>query len=609
MCLGWYWVAKWVCIAWYWVAKWVCKAFVWIVKAVCLVFSWVLQLACVAWDWLRCAVVAIVNAISGLFGGDRSRPSVDKVFVLMLENRSFDHVFGLSGLRWTSPSGEPVEVDGILSGAHTNVDPLTGVAYPAVGGAEFSLKGVDKDPGHEFENTVVALCGDGSIFPPSHVYPPIDNSGFIANYRHNGSTEPWRIMYCFEPERMPVLNQLAREFAVCDAWFSSLPGPTWPNRFFAAAASSGGLDRSPTDLETVAATTVDGYRFENGTIYDALDDACIEWRIVEGDDFPVSFALAGMNLNALQGRFTGFEDFVTEVQSPTYAPRYVFVEPKYGAHGFDVTGPGDFTCGNSMHPLDDVTRGEQLIKDVYDALRRSPHWERSVLVITFDEHGGFYDHVQPPPAVPPGDTPTLSNVQWGFKFDRLGVRVPAVVVSPLVRRGTIDKTVYDHTSILATVERMFGLRSLTKRDAAANDLIHLLTGPSRDDTPRELDPPAHNDHPLPCEGDDEPTLRSQRQRIVQAASADREFMRLVQAKPEPSQIGFTQIALRRVEINVPAKERAQWRDRYLAIRTAGDAALFMIDAKLRLKHGQPLGSTLDSLSTSPGDMDVDTWPS
>ena len=413
---AWYWVAKWVCKAWYWVAKWVCKAFAWVVKAVCVAFSWFLQLVCVAWDWLRCAILALLRAIAGLFGRASRGPRVEHVFVLVLENRSFDHMFGLSGLTGIGVDGKPTTVDGADAARDSNVDPATGVAFPVGPGADFALKGIDEDPGHEFEDTVVALCGDGAAYPASHVYPTINNSGFIANYRHSGSSTPERIMRCFEPAQLPVLTKLAREYAICDNWFSSLPGPTWPNRFFALAASSGGLDGSPSPADIVFATTIEGYRFSNGNIFDLLDDYCIEWRIFEGDEFPVSFALSGMNLNALQGRFTDFDEFATELSNPGFAPKFVFIEPKYGAHGFDVTGPGDFTCGNSMHPLDDVTRGEQLVKTVYESIRNSPHWDTSLLIITFDEHGGFYDHVKPPAATPPGDVVTSSYVQHGFTF-------------------------------------------------------------------------------------------------------------------------------------------------------------------------------------------------
>jgi phospholipase C len=151
----------------------------------------------------------------------------------------------------------------------------------------------------------------------------------------------------------------------------------------------------------------------------------------------------------------------------------------------------NFKCGNSQHPLDDVTRGEKLVKDVYEAIRSSPVWPTSLLVITYDEHGGFYDHVVPPPAVGPGDRFDPANCRHDFRFDQLGVRVPAVIVSPHVPRGVIDHTVYDHTSLLATVEHLYGLEPLTKRDAAAARFDHLFSAPAaRDDAPMLLPDPA-----------------------------------------------------------------------------------------------------------------------
>ncbi|GAA3431758.1 hypothetical protein GCM10018954_013590 [Kutzneria kofuensis] len=167
----------------------------------------------------------------------------------------------------------------------------------------------------------------------------------------------------------------------------------------------------------------------------------------------------------------------------------MFIEPDYG----DVlVGARDFRGGNSQHPLADITDGERLIKTVYEAIRNSPHWEHSVLIITYDEHGGFYDHVPPPPAAPPEDRIVFPhNVHHGFAFDQLGVRVPAVVVSPLIPRGTVDHTTYDHTSLLATVEHLFGLDPLTRRDAEANHLLHLFALPEpRRDAPTVLPDPA-----------------------------------------------------------------------------------------------------------------------
>jgi phospholipase C len=446
---------------------------------------------------------------------------------------------------------------------------------------------VDKDPGHEFEDAVEQLCGPGVEHHGGPYPQPITNSGFVQNYVDTGSVAPERIMRCYTPEQLPVLNALAREFAVCDRWFSSLPGPTFPNRFFALAASSGGLDGSPSKLDIVTAATVEGYRFANGNIFDLLDQHCIEWRIFEGDEFPAAFLLSGMNLNALQGRFDDFEEFESELGASSFGPKFVFIEPKYGTHDFAATGPGDFTCGNSMHPLDDVTRGERLVKSVYEAIRNSPHWEKSLLVVTFDEHGGFYDHVLPGPAVPPGDPVTESYVQHDFEFDQLGIRVPTVVVSPFIRRGVIDHTEYDHTSILATVQRLFGLKSLTNRDQAANDLLHLLSLEApRADAPASLPEPARNPDPLDCDDDDEDVLLRKRAELRIAQKTGRyEGRRTEEYEPTSTQIGFAQVALLRALQTARYPEREQWIEQFKAIETGVDAALFMTDAKLKVAHG------------------------
>jgi phospholipase C len=586
-CRAWYWVAKWVCKGWYWVAKWVCKAFAWVVKAVCVVWSWGATLVCVAWDTLRCALLSLLRALSRLFGkGRRAGPQVEHVFVLMLENRSFDHMLGFSDITGVGIDGNPTSVDGADPSRDRNT--ANGVDFPVATPADLSLKDVDEDPGHEFDDTVVQLCGPDVEYQGGAYPQPITNAGFAENYLDRGSPAPGRIMRCYTREQLPVMNALAREFAVCDRWFSSLPGPTFPNRFFAVAASSGGLDDSPSKLDIVTAMTVEGYRFENGNIFDLLDQYCIEWEIYEGDEFPVCFALSGMGLNALQGRFEDFDELAPRLSATSFGPKFVFIEPKYGRHEFAVTGPGDFTCGNSMHPLDDVTRGEKLIKDVYEAIRNSPHWEKSLLIVTFDEHGGFYDHVPPGAAVPPGDTVTQSYVHHNFEFDQLGVRVPALVISPFTRRGVVDHTDYDHTSILATVQRLFGMKSLTNRDAAANDLLHLLSlGSPRGDAPTSLPDPAANPNPLDCDDDeDEDVLLAKRSELRIAQKTGRYGDRRTEEFPPTStQIGFAQVALLRVLQTAAYPEREQWLEQYLAIDTGVDAALFMTESKLKVVHG------------------------
>ncbi len=437
--------------------------------------------------------------------GDEKQASgtIEHIFVLMLENRSFDHMLGFAGLSGTdAATGGPTKADDLVNNPHSNADPNDpGTQVPAASPAELKLYPPDVDPGHEFTNVLMQLCGTHASYPDpgTKKYPAIDNSGFIGSYRASGSPNPAKIMKCFSPDQVPVLTALAREFAVCDHWFASVPGPTWPNRFFVHAASSGGLDDSPSGFSSATATFLDGYSFQNGTIYDRLDAGRLGWTVFMGDELPQVFSIKGMTEARLEGHFKGFDQFGKMVNDPGFSANYVFIEPSYG-NVLPAT-PGDFTCGNSQHPLDDVTRGEKLIKSVYETIRNSPHWNNSLLLVTYDEHGGFYDHVSPPAIVSPGDRTTdKSNNHHNFDFTQLGIRVPAIVVSPLIPAGTIDHALYEHSSALATVENTFGLDPLTNRDRQANTLSHLLSlAAPRTDAPTALpDPP---DSGFRCEHD------------------------------------------------------------------------------------------------------------
>lgn len=589
-CQAWYWVAKWVCKGWYWVAKWVCKAFAWVVKAVCTVWGWVIRSVCVAWNLVWCFLTSISRGITNLFSGKkRSTSKIEHVFVLMMENRSFDHMLGFSRLKGKDAiTGLPREANGANINRDKNLNPDTGVEVAVSTPADLALKDIDKDPSHEFKNVLTQLCGDSSLYDPStgHYPTTINNSGFIKDYKNDGANNPDRIMHCFTKEQLPVLNKLAEEFAVCDNWFSSLPGPTWPNRFFLMAATSGGLDDSPSSFDTATSVGFNGYRFANGNIFDLLDSYCIDWRIFEGDKFPVSFALNGMWQNELQGRFKDFDDFESELNKPGFGEKFVFIEPQYGEHEFDITGPGDFVCGNSMHPLDDVTRGEKLIKKVYETIRNSPHWEKSMLLITFDEHGGFYDHVVPPPAIPPGDLTTIDYVVNNFKFDRLGVRVPALVISPLIKKGIIDNTEYDHTSCLATVERLFGMKHLTNRDKNANDFLHLFSlDTPRTDTPAIL-PDAHRPE-LSCEDNETiEKLITLRSKLILAQEEQPKGDIILRQKPASNtQIGFAYVALLKVLHQSKYPEREKWKEEFKNLQTKTDAARFMTEAKIKIFYG------------------------
>jgi len=361
----------------------------------------------------------------------------------------------------------------------TEANSFNGSTYRVATGADYVMPA---DPGHEFNNVLEQLCGQGATYPSGGAYPAITNSGFVASYvASGGGANPGEVMKCFAPTQLPVLVALAREFALCDNWLASMPGPTWPNRMFVHSASSGGLDHSPSTDEIVEWETVGGFQFEAGSIFDGLKNKGISWRLYAGDDFPMVAALKRISLFDIRH----YSNFAADLAHPTYPYCYIFIEPSY-----DVLN--EYRNSTSQHPLTDITLGESLIKETYEAIRNSPHWNSSLLIVTWDEHGGFYDHAIPPSAVAPGDTaPRNKYNQYGFTFQQYGPRVPAIAISPMIPKNVIDHRVYDHASIPATIEALFGLNALTQRDAKANRLGALLSlSAPRTDTSTTLLAPA-----------------------------------------------------------------------------------------------------------------------
>jgi len=412
---------------------------------------------------------------------------IKNVFVLLLENRSFDHMLGFSGITGTDA----------VKDVAIKVEGLTGDEWNNHGGARHYVRSpflepIPIDPAHEFLDVLEQLCGTQADYAPGKNYPLINNSGFVSNYAHSHSKDEGnatrnfgQIMHGFTAEQLPVLNALAKNFAVCDSWHSSLPGPTFPNRLFAMGASSGGLDHSPSTAELLTWQTFDGFAFPHGSHFDALKNTYANdaWRIYAGSRFPLVSALKGIDLSDIHS----VEDLGTDLKSGPYPYRLTWIEPDYGDMAF-----GTFRGGTSQHPMDTVVGGEKLIKQVYEAIRNSPLWDTSLLIVTWDEHGGLYDHVPPGKVSAPGDTRSGSNYnKYGFTFRQLGVRVPAVVVSPWIASGIIDHRPYDHSSIPKTVEVAFGLPPLTHRDQAANSVGELLALPAaRQDAPEALPSPA-----------------------------------------------------------------------------------------------------------------------
>ncbi len=414
-------------------------------------------------------------------------PKIAHFFVLMLENRSYDHVLGYESILGRAPggpSGPTLQAEG-LTGNESNPEP-----GPPAGRVTVSPTAPDSigfDPHHEFPDIRTQLCG------PNGDYPNVTMQGFVAS---NGP----RVMQAFAPGRLPALTALAREYAVCDHWYSALPGPTWPNRFFAMAATSGGLFCSPGDWDTFRQITYGSYDFQNGDIFKSMErvpaqrrGGCAPWRVYH-QGLPLSLTLKGMGLPYFLGE--SFRDFPSRFAADLGkgdAAALTFIEPHYGGLADDL-----YTEGDSQHPNGNMQDGENLIRKVYQAIRASQLWERSLLLITYDEHGGFYDHVVPPEAVPPGDEPRYASQNGkglAFDFRRQGVRVPAVVVSPWIARGTVVKERFDHAAISRTLDEVWATGHLTQRDApgVAHGLAPLLCldrprlGP--DEAPPVLPPP------------------------------------------------------------------------------------------------------------------------
>ena len=419
-----------------------------------------------------------------------SKNQIKNIFVLMLENRSYDHMLGFSNITGIdAKTGQQTVAEG-LSGNESNT--YKGNTYQVTQPADYIMP---YDPGHEFSDTVTQLCGLGTTYKAKSAYPNIDSSGFVADYAttkssgEGGATSNFgEIMKCYSPSQLPVMNALAKEFALCDHWFSAIPGPTWPNRFFAMAASSSGLDSSPSSEQIAEWETVHGFSFKNGNLFDLVNKAnAFGARIYKGNDgplagsIPIAAALKGQTILDMQD----YSNFALDVNSQSYPYPFTFIEPNYG----NILN-NSYSGGTSQHPMDDVRNGEKLIKATYEAIRNSPHWNNSLLIITYDEHGGFYDHVAPPTTIAPGDDIYTKYNKNEFNFEQLGVRVPAIVVSPLIPKNTIDHTIYQHSSIPSTVESIMGLNHLTDRDKNANDLTSLLSLSSpRTDAPKTLPDP------------------------------------------------------------------------------------------------------------------------
>jgi phospholipase C len=360
-------------------------------------------------------------------------PEIEHIVVVMMENHSFDNILGLIGRGdglTVGPDGEPTAKNPDGSGNYV----------------------------HAFHMpTECQTNGVGNDWKVSHeAYDGGTCQGFVT------STTPEAMGY-FTKEDLPFTCGMAAKFPIADRYFCSVMAQTDPNRRYLISGTSLGLinDTFPTELPP------------NGVIYEQFDKYGITWR-----DYYSSAPTLGVYLpyleesNPLSKGVVKIEQFYADASAGNL-PSYCLLEPDYDR--------------SSEENPQDVQFGDQFMSSVVNAVMSSPNWPKTMLIWTYDEHGGYYDHVPPPVAVPPDDIPpALKPGDPPGGFDRYGFRVPSGVVSPYAKENFVSHTVYDHTSILKTVEEKWNLPALTRRDANANSLFDMLDLKAR---PPFLKPP------------------------------------------------------------------------------------------------------------------------
>jgi phospholipase C len=381
------------------------------------------------------------------------------IVVLMMENRSFDHMLG-------SLKAENSAIDGI-SGTESNPD-TQGDQVLAQPLAEFQSQ-LDPDPDHHFPAVDLQIFGGDT-----GANRVATMQGFVKSYfnQQKDVTHSHKIMYYFPKEKLPVLTSLATNFAVFNRWFASIPGPTICNRAFAHYGTSfGHVDMSM-------------FYPQGKSIYERLENAGRTAKLYYFDQ--ASSTMEIVNLLQHQPQLFGtFDQFLQDCKTGKL-PDYSFVEPNYTDHD----GDSGALIASDQHPDHNIQEGERYIAAVYNAVRQNPTlWESTALLVVYDEHGGIFDHVPPPDVITDGFSagPASTGLDYTFNFDRLGVRVPAILISPWVQKGTVVNDIFEHASIPATATNYFvptydqlapGAQARTPREKAAATFLDLLSLPA-----------------------------------------------------------------------------------------------------------------------------------
>jgi phospholipase C len=356
---------------------------------------------------------------------------IETIVIVTLENRSFDHMLGYLSLPDANP---PMPVEGLRSeqawlDAHANEDFRPNRPAIAPTQLDATLQTID-DPPHN------ATTIDIQINTPAHSGPPSKMGGFVKSYGSANPTNPALVMGYYKAAAVPTLDFFARNFTVCDNWFCPLPAGTQPNRLMLMSGTSRLKDNATLALP------------KQPLVYDWLDANQIQWCSYQWAGYPfftlmLNWAptiIGSLNDRSNLGSFRRYEGFHDQWNAGQ-TPAVIFIEPKYTDDKIGWAAPND------DHPPSGVAKGQDFLKEIYRTLTSNPaRWAKTMLIVTYDEHGGFFDHVEPLPIV---------TTAGGYRFRTTGPRVPALVISPHVAPGTVFHNKLDHTSILQLLADRF----------------------------------------------------------------------------------------------------------------------------------------------------------
>ncbi|PYH87800.1 phosphatidylglycerol specific phospholipase [Aspergillus ellipticus CBS 707.79] len=433
-----------------------------------------------------CTLVVLVllffgMAIPGLAHGPGKKPPVPRgpiknVVVLVQENLSFDSFAG--GLTYNP------DIDGLVNRTYCNPSNIADHKSPKVCAKPTAKNVAPDDPDHSIAGGSMQIY---STYHPDNTSDPA-MQGFVTeqirSYRIDQDlSRAAEVINYYTPDHVPVFSAMAENFVLFDRWFASVPGPTNPNRAYLTSGTSHGHGMNDLDFMTSA--------LPQTSIFEQLSEANIDWINYSNTSWFLPDALFykwTVNSGKSETHVQPLDQFYADAAAGTLPP-FTWINPECCSY-------------MSFHPPSPINMGEGFIKGVYEALRSSPQWNETLFILTFDEHGGFADHVSPPEQVPPGDD--LTCREWAldgsaieFKFDRLGVRVPTVLMSPWVGKGVVQNRPADHdndfshTSILKYLSELWDLPVLTPRVAWSPSFGGLITDTYRE-TPETLPEPCPN---------------------------------------------------------------------------------------------------------------------